>query len=174
MRELAAQRRRFGYRHLHVRGAVATLEAEDGWVTLGYATVLQDAEGNDQVGDAAVASIFNIMRALCGPDWNAAEVRFSLRRPVEWGPYRRYFRAPLRFDAEQYAGVFEAEWLTRRLGSDDPMLHRLLQQQIDTLESRHGDDFHDCLSVQVLLHHFIGSCCGFESYRIGICGNHDL
>jgi AraC-like DNA-binding protein len=129
------------YRHLHVRGAVATLEVEDGWVTLGYATVLQDAEGNDQVGDAAVASIFNIMRSLCGPDWNPAEVRFSHRRPVDVGPYRRYFRAPLRFDSEQYAVVFAAEWLARRLGSDDPMLHRLLQQQIDTLESRHGDDF---------------------------------
>jgi AraC-like DNA-binding protein len=27
------------------------------------------------------------------------------------------------------------------MGSDDPMLRRLLQQQIDALESRHGDDF---------------------------------
>jgi AraC-like DNA-binding protein len=129
------------YRHLHVRGAVATLEVEDGWVTLGYATVLQEAEGNDQVGDAAVASIFNIMRSLCGPDWNPAEVRFSHRRPVDVGPYRRFFRAPLRFDAEQYAVEFSAEWLARSLSSDDPMLRRLLQRQIDTLESRHGDDF---------------------------------
>jgi len=45
------------------------------------------------------------------------------------------------FDAEQYAVVFSGEWLGRRLSSDDPMLRRLLQQQIDALEARHGDDF---------------------------------
>ncbi len=127
--------------HLHVRGAVATLAVEDGWATIGYATYLQQSESTDQVGDAAVASIFNFMRSLCGPDWNPAEVRFSHRRPEDVGPYRRFFRAPMSFDAEQYAVVFSAEWLDRRLSSDDPMLRRLLQQQIDALEARHGDDF---------------------------------
>ena len=129
------------YRHLHVRGAVATLAVEDGWVTLGYATVLQEAEANDQVGDAAVASIFNIMRSLCGPDWSPAEVRFSHRRPVDVGPFAASSARRCASTSEQYAVVFAAEWLARSLSSDDPMLRRLLQQQIDMLESRHGDDF---------------------------------
>lgn len=129
------------YRHLHVRGAVAALSVEGASATIGYATYLQHSEAADQVGDAAVASIFNFMRALCGSDWHPAEVRFAHRRPDDVGPYRRFFRAPMSFDAEQYGVVFSAAWLARRLNSDDPMLHRVLQQQIDALEARHGDDF---------------------------------
>ena len=63
------------------------------------------------------------------------------RRPADDGPYRRIFRAPLRFDAEQYALAFPADWLGRPLPGVDPELRRLLQQQIEALEARHGDDF---------------------------------
>ena len=81
------------------------------------------------------------MRELCGPEWKPVEVRFAHRKPEDVGPYRRFFHAPLRFDAEQNALAFSADWLEHRMPSVDPGLRRLLQKQIEALEVRHGDDF---------------------------------
>ena len=129
------------YAHLHVRGAVATLAVDGDLVTLRYEIYQPHVEATDQIGDAAVAVMFNMMRALCGSDWSPIEVRFAHRKPKDVGPFRRFFRAPLVFDAAEYTIVFPAAWLNHPLTAIDPELHRLLQMHIDALAVRHGDDF---------------------------------
>ena len=137
----AALRNIVRYVHLHVRGAVATLAVDGDLATLRYEIYQPHVEATDQIGDAAVAVMFNMMRALCGPDWNPIEVRFAHRKPKDVGPFRRFFRAPLIFDAAENAVVFSTAWLNRRLTAIEPELRRLLQNHIDALEVRHGDDF---------------------------------
>jgi AraC-like DNA-binding protein len=129
------------YTYLHVRGAATTLTVDDDMAMLSYEIHQPLVEATDQVGDGAVALLFNILRALCGPDWKPAEIRFAHRKPKDVAPFRRFFHAPLRFDAEENALVFSADWLNRQLPETDPQLRRLLQRQIDVLEVRHGDDF---------------------------------
>jgi AraC-like DNA-binding protein len=127
--------------HLQVRGASVTL-AEDGHsASLGYDIYEPQVMASAQNGDGAVATMFNIMRTLCGADWKPFELRFAHRRPEDVGPFKRFFQAPLVFDADHYAVVFSADWLHRPLASDDPELRRLLQKQVDALEEVHGDDF---------------------------------
>jgi len=129
------------YTFLHVRGAATTLAVDDNMAMLGYEVHQLRVEATDQVGDGAVALLFNILRALCGPDWKPTEVRFAHRKPNDVGPFRRFFHAPLRFNSEENALVFSASWLHRLLPDTDPQLRRLLQEQIDALEARHADDF---------------------------------
>jgi AraC-like DNA-binding protein len=129
------------YLHLHVHGATTSLETGDRNATLGYAIYEPHVEATDQIGAGAAAMRVNILRTLCGPDWKPVEIQFAHRRPENVAPFRRYFRAPLIFDAEQYAVAFAADWLNRSLPGADTSLHRLLQRQIDALDSRHGDDF---------------------------------
>jgi len=129
------------YLHLQVRGAATTLAVVGDTAMLGYEIHQPLVEATDQVGDGAVALLCNILRALCGPEWIPVEVRFAHRKPRDVAPFRRFFRAPLRFDAEENALVFSADWLGRSLPDTDPQLSRLLQRQIDALEVRHGDDF---------------------------------
>ena len=129
------------YMHHQVRGAVTTLVVDDGLVTLSYDIYQPHTEAIDQVGSGAIAILVNIMRDLCGPHWKPVGVRFGHRKPVDVGPYRRFFKAPLRFDAEQNALVFSADWLSHKLPSADSEVRRLLQRQIDALEVRHGADF---------------------------------
>jgi len=129
------------YFHLHVRGAVPTLTVEGGAAIFGYQVYQAGASAVDQAGDGAVAVIFNIMRELCGPDWKPSEAWFAHRKPQNVEPYRRFFGVFLRFDAEQYALVFSSSWLQRPLPEAHPDLRRVLQKQIDELETRHGDDF---------------------------------
>jgi AraC-like DNA-binding protein len=131
------------YLHHHDRGAVPTLVISEGSAIVGYAIYQPRVEAAEQIADGAIAVIFNIMRRLCGPDWQASEVRFAHRAPPDLGPFRRFFRSPLRFDAEQNAVSFAAEWLKRPLTSADPELRRLLQKQIDELETRMASDFPD-------------------------------
>jgi AraC-like DNA-binding protein len=129
------------HQHLHVRGATTYLQMDERNATLGYAIYEPQVEATDQIGAGAVAILFNMLRTLCGPDWKPVAIQFAHRTPENVGPFRRFFRAPLIFDAERYAVVFAADWLSRPLPDQDPQLHRLLQRQIDALEARHGDDF---------------------------------
>lgn len=129
------------YFHLHNRGAAADLAVDGDRATLGFGAYQPQVEAADQIGDGAVAAMLNIVRGLCGPDWAPVEARFAHRRPDDVEPYRRLFGAPLRFDAERYGLAFATRWLSRPLPDVDPELLRLLQQQVDALESRHGEDF---------------------------------
>jgi AraC-like DNA-binding protein len=129
------------YMFLHVRGAGVTLAVEGGVALLTYDIHVARAEANDQVGDGAVATMLNLLRALCGPGFKPIEARFAHRRPDELGPYRSFFGVPLRFDADHYGIAFAADGLQRPVPAADAELEDLLRRQIETLESHHPDDF---------------------------------
>ncbi len=128
------------YLHHHVRGAVASLTVDGESAMFGYLTVQTNAQANDQVGDGAVAAIFNILRELCGPRWKPSHVLFAHRRPQDVTPFRQYFQAPLVFDAEWNAVIFSSGWINRHLAHADPAVLHLLQREIEKLETRYGDD----------------------------------
>lgn len=127
--------------HLHVRGVVLGIEVIGQSVYLSYNIYHPGSKATDQVSDAALACISNIMRTLCGHLWKPTEVRFAHHQPKDISPYSQFFKAPLVFGAEQNALVFASSWLDRRLSEADPELHRLLQKQIDTLQTKHEGDF---------------------------------
>jgi AraC-like DNA-binding protein len=131
------------YMHLHVRGATTSLDVNGGSAMLAYEIHEPGVEAVDQVCDGAVALMHNIMRELCGPDWRPTEAWFAHRRPDNVGPFRRFFRVPLRFDAEQFGLLFSTRYLTRRLPEIDADLRQLLQRQIGLLENRYQDAFPD-------------------------------
>lgn len=56
-------------------------------------------------------------------------------------PFQQFFQAPLRFDSGQYAVVFPASWLNRRLPDTSPDMLLLLQQEINKFEVREGNSF---------------------------------
>ena len=127
--------------HLHVHGAASNLEKEGDLAIFSYEIYQPGTEGTDQVGDGAVAVMFNIMKTLCGPVWKPSEVRFVRRKPDDVRPYRSFFGAPLVFDAALNAVVFKARWLNLDVSRADPELQRILQEHIDALELRFDDDF---------------------------------
>ena len=98
-------------------------------------------EAIDQVGDGALAVFFNILRELCGPDWRPIEVRFAHREPAQLQPFRNFFRTTLQFDAPEYALCFSSAWLERPVAQADPMLRRVLQKEMESIETRHEADF---------------------------------
>jgi AraC-like DNA-binding protein len=128
------------YFHLHALGAMTTLDVRGDVAMLGYEIFEPNSVATDQIIDGALAFAFNILAALCGPEWKPVEVRFAHRQPDDVAAFRRFFKAPLTFDDGQSALVFSADWMNRPLPGDDPALRRLLQKQIDALEVRHGEN----------------------------------
>ena len=135
-----ALQRLVGFLHLHVRGARAALSVAGDLATLRYDILLPDVEGVDQLGDGAVATMFKILRGLCGSDWRPVEIRIAHRAPPDPRPYRRYFGVAPTFDAAEYAVVFEASWLNRPVAEGDAELVRLLQRHILMLGAKHEGD----------------------------------
>ncbi len=129
------------YIHLHHGGTTTAVTLEGQTVTLSYDVYQANVPAADQIGDGALAVLYNIMRSLCGPKWRPLEVRFAHRRPDDVRPFQQFFAAPLRFDAEQNALVFSADWLDHHLPDADAGLQRLLKRQIEELEAKHAEEF---------------------------------
>jgi AraC-like DNA-binding protein len=127
--------------HLHHGGTVTALAVDGDAATLSYDIDRRYEEAADQIGDGALAMLFNILRALCGPGWRPTEIRFAHRAPENVRPFRAFFGADLRFDAGQNAIAFPDAWLRHPLPADDPDLQRLIATQIARLAARHDDEF---------------------------------
>jgi AraC-like DNA-binding protein len=81
--------------------------------------------GQLQLGAMTIA--FNILQELCGPGWRPAVVTIASRIPTHPRPCQQFFRAPLHFDSEESAVVFESHWLDRPL----PLINPLIRQQTE-------------------------------------------
>ena len=125
----AALRLFIAHLHLHDRGGVVALNphgAED--VELSYLIHHPNTPGTAQILDASIAIACSVMRCLCGARWTPSEVMLSHERPRMVGPYRSYFRAPIRFDAPHSALIFPARCLDQAVAGADPVAgNRLLQ-----------------------------------------------
>lgn len=129
------------YFHLHAHGATLSLEVQAGTAILSYQIQHGGAGTNKQVGDGAIAGLFNILRELCGPGWKPTEVWTMHREPQNIEAYQQWFKARLQFNAEQNAIVFHSSWLTNRLPEVHADVRHMVQKQVDSLAARHRDDF---------------------------------
>lgn len=134
---------------LHDRGAKATLVIKDREAYVGYAIYLSGVQATDQIYDLSMAVVCKIMRDLCGVNWNPTEVLLARPRPQHTTLYRRFFRAPIRFDADQSAVVFPTHWLAQRIATADPLLHRHLEIEANFLHASQPTSLRDFLRQQL-------------------------
>ena len=129
---------------LHDRGAAPFIQVGDESTLLGYTIHLPGIEGAEQIGDGAVAIMWNIMRGLCGPEWQPLEACFRHDVPADLGAYRRFFfQAPLRFNAPHNAVLFPTAWLARPVQLADPALRQHLLQHIEDMRRYSNQDFRE-------------------------------
>ncbi len=105
-----------------------------------YALYEPGVERAEIVYDLAMATQWNILRALCGERWLPHEILLTRRRPAGIRPCRGFLRAPLRFDCDESAVVFDRQWLDRPLRNADPRRLKTLQAQGRAIEARSAGD----------------------------------
>jgi AraC-like DNA-binding protein len=129
------------YFHLHTRGATLDFQKDGGVATLSYHINQMKAQANAEVGAGAVAVMLNVLRELCGPNWQPREAWFVHQKPLDTKPYRQFFQTHLQFNAEQNAIFFLSSWLNLPVKDANPDLYILALQQIELLEARQHNNF---------------------------------
>jgi AraC-like DNA-binding protein len=114
---------------LHDRGGVATLQISGEVTLLGYAIHQAKVEAADYIYDISMAQVYNILRGLCGERWKPTEVLLSRRPPQALTLYRRFYRAPLHFNASRNAIAFPTRWLDHIVPGANALLHRYLARE---------------------------------------------
>ncbi|MBB3018746.1 AraC-like DNA-binding protein [Microvirga lupini] len=125
------------------RAVVVSLTVNDGMVLLTHAVYRSQMESAEQITDASLAIAVNVLRTLCGGDWRPTEVLVPRMAPAETEPYRRHFRAPVRFNQEVATLVFPAEDLKRKVAGADPLLHAMLEERLRQMRANAGSEFSD-------------------------------
>lgn len=120
------------YQQLDSEGMAKFLIEQDDAAILGNIVYQPGVEFVEQIYDVDVAGTLSIIRELCGAHWRPERVLFSHAKPTDARPYRGFFQAPCRFDAERTALVFPAIMLERRLPNADPQQFRKLEAQART------------------------------------------
>lgn len=140
---------------LQDRCSTLFLEVADEISMLGFEIYHHDIAGSDQISDGAMAISWNIMRALCGSEWSPAAVHFRHDQPQDIGAYRRFFQAPLCFNAAQNALAFRSVWLNRKVRLADPLLRHHFLRHVSEMRRYSDQDFRDRAYRELLL--LIGS-----------------
>jgi len=125
------------------RGAVPSLTIIGDSALFTFSVYQPKAESADQISDGSIAVAVNALRALCGADWDPTEVLLPRAAPADQEPYRRHFRAPVRFNQESAIIVFPAGDLKRRVSGADPMVREVLEERILQMKARPGSEFSD-------------------------------
>ncbi|HXY58482.1 MAG TPA: AraC family transcriptional regulator [Methylocystis sp.] len=142
-----------GSLHLSDAGGVARLEAQNGVATFSWRVTTAGVERSEQIADAAAAIGCNLMRRLCGPKWNPIEACLTRPRPSDIRLFTAFFRAPIRFEAEEVALVFQSGQLDQEVEGRDRDLHEVLAPLLERAmaEARRGfqEDVANVLRAQV-------------------------
>jgi AraC-like DNA-binding protein len=78
--------------------------------------------------DIKLGTACTIVRELS--DLSPKEVVFSRKAPADIAPYSRLFRAPIRFNAESSALIYDRVEFEKALPSANPVMHDMLKQRI--------------------------------------------
>ena len=114
-------------------GSAVIFDCRERTVSLGYEIIAPGLERTGQLSAGAVAIGYNILRTLCGPQWQPHDVQFSFAAPRALSPFRKVFGLVPRFDQEYSAIAFPARWLANPPPGADPILHRMMKDRIDEL-----------------------------------------
>lgn len=122
------------YLHLHDEGAAPYFLLEDSLAVLGYEVLEPDLVGAEQIVFGALAIAANLLREICGVGFALREVTFAYRAPSDTSAFSAHFAAPIRFDADRNAVVFDAAFLARPIAGANALLRDILASQVRETE----------------------------------------
>src|SRR3954469_25802784 len=118
-----------------------------------------------QHSEGALSTTVNALRALCGSEWTPSELLLARTAPADLEPYRRFFRAPIRFDQETAALVLSAHWLKHRVSGADPAVRRRVEKRVLELEAASPSSLTDDLRRLLRVESMRARCTADEAAR---------
>jgi AraC-like DNA-binding protein len=121
-------------------GGLLTLSETRQFASFSYSVYEPGVERAEVLVDNALAVSCSVLRELCGRKWRPHEILFSRSRPANIQPYAEILKAPMRFDVEQSAVMFERAWLDVTLTTADPARLRMLEARARAIEASETGD----------------------------------
>ena len=122
-------------------GGDAFLEVHDGVASFGYRVVAPAIEAREQIEDASIAIIVNVMRHFLGRQWRPLRARFARAPPRDKRRFVTFFGAPLRFGERQTCVEFDASTLETTIGNRDPAYADILKPLLEEAARQTAPDF---------------------------------
>jgi AraC-like DNA-binding protein len=118
------------YLHLHDEGAVPFFQQEGSLAVLGYEVLEPDLPGAEQIVFGALAIAANLLREICGAAFTVREVNIAYRAPPDTSAFAAHFAAPVRFDADRNAVLFDAALLGHPIAGANSQLRDFIASQL--------------------------------------------
>lgn len=113
--------------NLHSSAAIVSLVTSGNFTRFMYAIAEHGMTNTRQFQLGAMVIGYNVLQELFGGAWRPAVITVASRAPVNLRSAQKFFQAPLRFDSDESAVIFETRWLDQRLPPVDP----LVRQQVE-------------------------------------------
>lgn len=115
---------------LQATASILSVVTSGTYARLAFAVVQPGMSGTRQFQVGAMTVALNILRQLCGPGFLPTVVTFACRSPSNLKSLHAFFRAPLQFDSDESAVVFERHWLDRPLRQVDPRVRQQVEAEM--------------------------------------------
>jgi AraC-like DNA-binding protein len=132
---------------LHDNGGIASLDVGPNFTRFRYSLHIPETVAREQVYDLSVAVIFQMMRMICGKNWQPESISIERRKPADTKPYKRFFETMVYFDATDSAVTFHNHWLKHVPPAADLLLFQHLQKEADYFHERQNLEVMDVLPV---------------------------
>jgi AraC-like DNA-binding protein len=113
--------------NLHSSATTASVITSGQFTRFVYAIAEQGMTSTRQLQLGAMVITYNVLRDLFGSAWLPTVITIASRPPANPRPVQKFFGAPLRFNSDESAVVFDTRWLDQRLPPVDP----LIRQQVE-------------------------------------------
>lgn len=94
---------------------------------------LFDLEIEPFLVEEAFAGSVAVVRAMVGSSFRPTQVDFTFDSGGHHRLYERFFRCPVRFQADEHRLTVEAQWMSARLPGHDRLTSHLLRKQLNQL-----------------------------------------
>jgi AraC-like DNA-binding protein len=144
--------------NLHSTASIISLITTGDFARLAYAIAAPNMTVTRPFQLGAMTMALNILQDLCGPGMLPAVVTFASGAPSNLRPLHKHFRAPLRFDSEESALIFERRWLDRALPPIDPDIRRQVESQVRSQQDQVLQEFPTTVRLMLRKQLLIGEC----------------
>jgi AraC-like DNA-binding protein len=126
---------------LHNSAAILSVVSSGGYARLVYTIIEQRMRDTRPFQLGAVTMALNVLRELCGPGFQPVAATFASRGPTDLRLLHSFFRAPVRFDSDESAVIFERRWLDHPLPPVDPHTRRQAEVAVNAQRDVLMSDF---------------------------------
>jgi AraC-like DNA-binding protein len=116
--------------NLNSNASTVSLITSGNFARFVYAIAEHGMTSTRQLQLGAMVIAYNLLRDLFGSAWLPAVITVASRPLANPRPVRKFFHAPLRFDSDESALIFETRWLDQRLPPVDPLVRQQVEAEV--------------------------------------------